>query len=174
MRLTNRQSQTRRAQHSRGGSAIVEFTLVAIPLLFLILFAFEFGRAIWSYHTLAGAVKIATRYMIVRGARCSEVSASCSPTVNDVAWRIRYAGRGLDPSAIKVTLQSGSKTHSCTPLTTCLGDSSPWPPPGDNAVGLPVLIEAAYDYQSALTFFWPGQSDAAFTLVASSRETIQF
>jgi hypothetical protein len=163
-----------RRRDRRSGSAIVEFTLVAIPLLFLICFTLEFGRAMWSFHTLAGAVKSGTRYAIVHGDRCAQVSAACQATVGDVTSKIRTAGFGLDTALLRITLKAGDATRICTPITSCTSDGSQWPPDGDNAVGLPLSIDAVYSFQSTLNSFWPGQSRAAFDLTASSQETIQF
>ncbi len=159
--------------HARKGSAMVEFTLVFIPLLFLICSTVEFGRAMWSYHTLAGSVKTGARYAIVHGARCFD-TGTCQASLGNVAETIRYAGRGLDPARMSVTLTSGDEVRTCSPLSSCIGDGSLWPPAGENAVGRPILIEASYSFESVLSSFWPGQSRASFDLIASSREVIQF
>jgi Flp pilus assembly protein TadG len=163
-----------RRSDSRRGSAIVEFTMVAIPLLLLICFTVEFGRAMWSFHTLAGAVKSGARYAIVHGDRCAKVSDACKASVGDVASQIRLGGFGLDQSRLEVTLTAGDVTRNCAPISSCSGDTSQWPPDGENAVGLPISVDAVYSFQSALYSFWPGQNRAEFDLTASSQEVIQF
>jgi Flp pilus assembly protein TadG len=46
-------------KHQGGkGSAIVEFTLVAIPLIFIQISIVEICRGMWDYHSLAQAVKV--------------------------------------------------------------------------------------------------------------------
>ena len=57
--------------HRRGGSSLIEFTLVGIPLIFVLLSTFEMARGMWLYHTLAYAARQGTRYAIVHGVNCS-------------------------------------------------------------------------------------------------------
>ena len=117
---------------------MVEFSLVFVPLLFLILGSFEFGRAVWTYHSLVSAVKRATRFAIVKGARCGQASSSCLASVADIGQRMRLEGLGLDPNDLDVTLVSKSQSLSCAPLASCMSSSTVWPPSPDNAVGLPL------------------------------------
>ena len=35
-----------------GGQSLVEFTLVGIPLIFVLISVFEISRGMWMYHTL--------------------------------------------------------------------------------------------------------------------------
>lgn len=160
--------------HGRRGAAIVEFTLVAIPLLFLICFTFEFGRAIWSFHTLAGAAKSGARYVIVHGDRCADADSACQVSVGDVALKIKTASFGLDPAQLNITLRASDATRNCAPVTACLSDTDAWPPNGNNAVGLPISVDANYSFQSAVRSLWPGQPVDLITLVSSSHEVIQF
>jgi hypothetical protein len=48
-----------RKQRQRG-SAMIEFTLVGIPMIFLLISIFEISRAMWNYHTLAFAIREGT------------------------------------------------------------------------------------------------------------------
>jgi Flp pilus assembly protein TadG len=52
---------TSRNPKERGGTSLVEFTLVGIPMIFLLISTFEVARGMWEYHTLAYAVKEGTR-----------------------------------------------------------------------------------------------------------------
>ena len=85
-----------RKQRQRG-SAMIEFTLVGIPMIFLLISIFEMSRAMWNYHTLAFAIREGTRYAVVHGSGCStDPRNSCQATVAQVAQRIQDAGIGLD------------------------------------------------------------------------------
>ncbi len=56
-----------RKSASRRGSSLVEFALVSFQLLLVIFAAFEFGRMILVYTTVASATRIGVRYAIVHG-----------------------------------------------------------------------------------------------------------
>ena len=49
------------------GETLVEFSLVFVVYLLLVLGLMEFGRLLWTQHTLAHATRQAARYAIVRG-----------------------------------------------------------------------------------------------------------
>lgn len=51
----------------RRGATMVEFSLGFIIFLIVLLGIMEFGRAVWTYTTVAHAAKQATRYAIIRG-----------------------------------------------------------------------------------------------------------
>ena len=44
----------------RTGSTLIEFTLVGIPLIFVLISTFEMARGMWNYQTLAYAVRAGT------------------------------------------------------------------------------------------------------------------
>ena len=159
------------------GSAILEFTLVAIPLIFILVSVAELGRGMWMYHTLAYAVKEGSRYAIVHGQNCAAASATCADTVQAVAQTVEKAGIGLDPAQVQISLVSASATQTCNPLKTCLTNNAQWPPYPDNAVGLPVTISGSVPFRSAISMFWPGHGSASTAPVnfgASSQEEIRF
>jgi len=163
----------------RKGNTMVEFTLVGIPMIFILISVFEMARGMWVYHTLAYAVKEGTRYAIVHGENCTVDPNDCEITVGDVVTRIRQAGTGLIPGELNLTLRSVAGDVPCNPITTCLGNTSMWPPGGSgaNSVGQPITIIGTYPFRSALAMFWPGSTPVAFTMVnfpASSTEEIQF
>ena len=106
----------------RRGNAIIEFTLVGIPLVFVLASSFEMARGMWTYHTLAYTIKEATRWSIVHGSDCFSGSQSCNHayTQNDVATVIRNAGIGLESGATQCEpdrerhdyqLQSAERMH---------------------------------------------------------------
>jgi Flp pilus assembly protein TadG len=174
-----------RNKPSRKGSSMIEFTLVGIPMMFLLISIVEMSRGMWMYDTLAHSIKGATRFVITKGQNCSTSPNACAVTVQQVAQRIRDAGVGLDPAQLTVTLTSSSRTIGPSTLQALLADTQYWPtaapgaasPDPGSAVGQPVTITASIPFRSGIAMFWPGGGGMNFTVVtlnATSRERIQF
>ena len=166
-----------RKQRQRG-SAMIEFTLVGIPMIFLLISIFEMSRAMWNYHTLAFAIREGTRYAVVHGSGCStDPRNSCQATVAQVAQRIQDAGIGLDASELTLTFTSSGNTIKCT-LNTCLGTATSWPEAPKNTPGSAIAINGSLPFQSALAMFWPGAGKGitlpTVYLTAGSADIIQF
>jgi hypothetical protein len=188
---------------SRRGNTVLEFTLVGIPLMFVLIGIFEISRGMWVYHTLAYAIKQGTRYAVVHSENCSVSPNSCSVTIGTVAALIRDAAVGMPPAGAKTSqLQltfcapPGSAAPTCVPgaaqtsscsginpctcyLQDCLGIPTTWPPTGANRVGLDDLeIVGIYPFTSAIALVWPGAHSVnnfpTFNLPASARERVQF
>lgn len=168
----------RRNGSRNRGSALIEFTLVGVPILFLLITTFEMSRAMWTYHTLAHAVRRGLRAAVVHGQNCGVNNNNCTWTVADVTRTIRQAGVGLDPQRLSVTLISDAGSLSCNPISSCSGNATVWPPNNANTPGRRVTIRAAYGFQSAMVLFWPGAGPMARTgtlnLPAESSQVIQF
>ena len=162
------------------GNAMLEFTLVGIPLIFVLISVFEMSRWMWNYHTMAYAVREGTRFAIVKGVNCTAGTNACGVTTGDVAARIQSAAVGLDPALLNVTFTAGGTASATQPLSQWLNDATAWPPAGLNATGITIQIKARYPFQSAIAMFWPGaasgpgQGFAILNLPASAQETIQF
>jgi hypothetical protein len=159
------------------GSAMLEFTLVGVPLIFILICTFELARAMWNYHTVAYAINEATRYAAVRGKGCTYTGNSCSVTVGTVARQIASFGIGLDSGTFNVTLTSGAGDVPCQPLSSCFNNATVWPPKGAADAGMDITIRGSYPFQSALTMFWPGKgalSVGALALPSTSRQVVQF
>jgi hypothetical protein len=166
----------------RQGNTMLEFTLVGIPLIFVLISVFEVARGMWIYDTLAYAVKEGTRYAILHGENCNVSPNACNITVGDVVGKIRDSGVGLLPSELNVTLLTASGVQTaCNPISTsCLTSTTRWPPSlaGDDQVGKLITIRATYQFNSALAMFWPGAGNGvrfgAVNLPASSTAAIRF
>jgi len=162
------------------GSSILEFTLVGIPSLFLLISIFEISRGMWAYHTLAKAVNVGARYASLHGQGCSTNGYRGGIAVQDVAGKIAAAAPGIPASTIAVTLTSAvSGPVTCNPLSTCLTDSTAWPPAAsnENAPGQEIVITGQFMFRSALAMVIPGSRPVSFSatnLSASSRQVIQF
>ena len=172
----------RRGPRERGGSTLIEFTLVGIPMIFVLISTFEMARGMWTYHTIAYAVKEGTRYASVHGVNCYLGSNSCGVTITNVATVMKTAGVGLLPTDLTVTFTSSagsSETHTLQYwIESGSGSWPPTSPSGTNSVGQPVTITAKYPFRSALAMFWPGaqahHGAGLFYLPASSTDLIQF
>lgn len=165
-------------KHYQRGSAMIEFTLVGIPMIFVLISTFEVSRAMWNYHTLAYAIREGTRYAVVHGSGCSsDPENSCQVSVGQVAQRIQNAGIGLDASQLNLTFVSSGTPITCT-LTACLGDQTVWPQAPQNTPGSTLAINGKLPFQSALALFWPGASNGmnfpTAYLTAGSSDIIQF
>lgn len=188
--MTNSTWGRHKIARSRG-NAVIEFTLVGIPIIFVLISIFEISRGMWVYHTLAYAAKSGTRYASVHGRNCEEEPNLCWTRVSDVARVIERAGTGLVTGEVTVRFSMGVDTTSditCT-LSNCLTNTSQWPndridnsaaPPtyfGGNNVGNPITISLTTPFRSALSFFWPGSRGLTFgtmMLSASSTDTMRF
>ncbi|MDP2996751.1 MAG: TadE/TadG family type IV pilus assembly protein, partial [Bryobacterales bacterium] len=170
-------------RHRRKGSAMIEFTLVGIPMIFVLVSIFEMSRAMWVYHTLAYAVKDAVRFAVVHGKSC-ETAGGQATTVQQIAERVQWAGVGLLPDVLNLSLTTASGTVNCFPLASCLaiagppatpGNTARWPPEPGNMRGDTLVATGTYPFRSALSMFWPGAGPGmtfgTFTLRANSRET---
>jgi Flp pilus assembly protein TadG len=175
---------------SRGNS-VIEFTLVGIPLLFLLISVFEMSRGMWMYHTLSTAVREGARFAAVRGNNCNMTPNNCAVTVRAISNRIASYAVGMVPTEMQnVRFVSQTRTITCPTLAACqaagsLGNNY-WPaaPPGatpdlggESNMGW-VEVTAQYRFASAIAMFWPGAgSGIGFRPVvfpASSREMIQY
>lgn len=168
----------RRRQGQRGNS-LIEFTLVGIPLIFVLISIFEIARGMWLYHTIEYAVTEGTRYAAVHGADCTLPGNNCRVTIGNIAGVIQYAGAGLVPAQLTLTFTPNKINGpiTCT-LQNCLASSTVWPPDSDNLPGMDVTISATYPFSSAIAMFWPGAGAGmtfpTFNIPATSRERIQF
>lgn len=167
----------RRKRGEHGGPTLVEFTLVGIPMIFLLISTFEISRAMWTYHTLAYGVKEGTRYAAVHGATCATAPNTCTVTVGQVAQQVQNATAGLLASQMNLTFVSVGGSFSCT-LSSCLTNNTVWPAAPGNAFGSNIEIDATYPFQSAIAMFWPGAGSGVSTMgtinfPASSQDTMK-
>lgn len=161
---------------------MIEFTLVGIPVLFVLISTFEMARGMWIYSTLAHAVREGSRFAIVHGRNCATLPHQCTVTVGDVATRIRNAGVGLETSQLMVTMRNSSGPNDLitvgpASLQSLLGNGTVFPSGAGGVPGNDVSITATYPFRSAIAMFWPGATGVNFTLVhlpASSRDKVQF
>lgn len=178
------------ARRTQRGQAMVEFTMVGIPIIFTLVSVFEISRGMWNYHTLAHAAKSGMRYTIVHGRNCdpalhpAPALNSCLVTVGNIAAVIKDAGVGLDLEQTTLTFRTLNPDGTvkgtvgpCT-LTACQGNTTQWPPnDGSNQKGSLIRIDAKTVFRSAIAMLWPGSSPVSVTVTnlgASSSDAMQF
>jgi hypothetical protein len=102
------------SDRGRRGQTMLEFTLVGIPLMFVLISIFEISRGMWTYHTMAFAVKDGVRFASVHGINCINTTGSggsdpnnCATTIAVIAQKIRDAGVIFDPTQTALTFFPG-------------------------------------------------------------------
>ena len=148
------------------GSAMLEFTLVGIPLIFVWIGIAQMSFGMWNYHALQYAVKTAGDYTSIHGAGCGSNGNSCSIQIKDVAAIIQSRAPGVGPTLTNLTFAAISPTDHSTTLSSvscrldaCLTDTTPWPLSGYNSQGQEFSISAYYQFQSAIAMVAPGQGN---------------
>ena len=171
-----------RKRRSRGAS-ILEFSMVGIGMIFVLLSFFEIARGMWTYQTMAYAVREGARYASVHGKDCAppySPSPGCQVTVSNIATVIRSAGPGIDANNTTVTLTPAAGSATTDTLANLIANytTTDWPPTAGYSPGQTVQITATYPFRTFLAMFWMGRrpvnDSQVFTLGASSTETIQF
>ena len=163
---------------NRRGATILEFTLIGIALIFVVISFFEMARGMWTYQTLAYAVREGTRYAVMHGKDCVSPN-TCQVTVGQIAGVIQSAGVGLDPNNTTVTLTPASGSATSDTITNLLTSTTTWPPSTAYAPGQNVTISAVYPFRTILAMFWAGagrpvRDSQTFHLGATSTEPIQY
>lgn len=126
----------------RGGG-IVEFAIAASVLLCLMIGIIETGRAIYVYHTVSNAARLASRWAEVRGAGCSAPLDHCNASVADIQNYVRSTVPILDSGSLQVT---SSWSTSTDPNVDC----SIGIPLGNNLQGHLVCVTVSYPFRFAV------------------------
>ena len=167
-----------RSASNQRGSSILEFTLVGIAMIFIIISFFEMARGMWTYQTLAYAVREGARYVTVHGKDCAAPN-TCQVTIGQITSVIKSAGVGLDPNATTLTFTPASGSATSDTITNLLASNTTWPPSAANGVGQNVKIAVNYPFRTVLAIFWVGDGrpindSQVFNLSASSTEPVQY
>lgn len=151
-------------RNKRRGSAILEFTLTGIPLMFIWISIMQMAIGMWQYHTLQYAVKVTGSYIAVHGSDCSSSGNTCSIQIQNAAQVLSNYLNGMPNSAVSVTFNALGTDHStvkstvsCT-LNNCLTNTTAWPPSGYNTPGTDIQVQAEYQFNSALSMVIPAPS----------------
>lgn len=137
---------------AQRGVSIAE-SAIALALALLIVFGImEFGRALYTYHAVANAARLGTRYAMVRGSDCA--AAGCPATEADIQSYVRGLTPLTDPSSMTVTTTWTGRDfegNACDSTT--------------HHAGCVVSITAAYAYDSMV----PLVPSMALTLRSTSK-----
>jgi Flp pilus assembly protein TadG len=168
-------------RNRRRGNAVIEFTLLGIPLLCVVISTFEIARGMWNYHTLAFAVKEGVRYAAVHGQDCAIPPNACTATISRISKVIASAGIGIPADSLTLTFTDANGSATTCSLQDCVSayDSAMWPPTTANAPGQDLRISGSYRFSSAILMVWPGarrtvSPPGVINLSAASGESIQY
>lgn len=157
-------------RNREAGNQALEFSIIGIPIIFLLFSIANMSLAMLTMHTIQEAVEQGGRYVVTRGSTCSSGSNSCSATVQQIAGVIATSAAGVNPAGLNVSLiPATGTTVTCNPVSTCLsscsggtcssGRTNTWPASGANSPGQDIIISADYNnLPSPIFMFWPGVS----------------
>ena len=142
------------------GSAMLEFVLTGVPMIFVWISIVQMAIDMWHYHTLQYAVKRTGMYIAHHGIGCASPN-TCSIQLKDAANVLKTNAIGIPATDTNVTFTmvkaDGSSITSVTcRLDSCVTNATAWPPAGDTAVNSDIKISADYLLKSALCMFGPG------------------
>lgn len=153
-----------RTRRRERGSAIIEFVLTGIPMIFVCISIVQMSIGMWHYHTLQYAVKATAAYIAHHGSGCDSPN-TCSIQIRDAANVLKTTAIGIPANELNVTFGSFKRDAigniiASTPvncrLDNCLTNATPWPPSGFKDPGSDIDIKADYIFKSALSMYAPG------------------
>lgn len=145
---------------AQRGTSMVEFAIVATAFLLVMFGIIEFGRVLYTYHTVSNAARIGSRWAMVRGGGCS-VLDHCGAASSDIQTYIQSVVPMVDSNTLTVT---GAWSSTTDPNAAC--DQST--PTGNNGTGHVVCVTVSYPFNFAI----PMVSQTALTLTSTSRMVI--
>ena len=161
----------------RKGQSLIEFSLIGIPLIFMITCVMTVAIDMWQYDNLVYSAQSTARYVAMHGRSCIQDATSCTLTVANVVSYFSSHALALDSSKANVTLQSASSSTVCNPLSSCAANTSQFPPASDNGVNFDVAVKVTYPVTNPIALFWPGSGtvrSSVFNLFGMSRQRIVF
>jgi Flp pilus assembly protein TadG len=176
------------------GNQTVEFTMLGIPLVFILFSIANMSFGMLTMHTMQEAVEQAARFAATRGSTCSSGTNTCTVTVQQIAGAVASLAAGVSASKLSVTLTPAADTGNaitCNPLTACLSSCSSgcsgsrttvWPTStnGDNSPGKDIIVSADCTVNAPIFMFWGGGSgsgsekEKSTSFHAYSRQRLMF
>ena len=142
---------------NQGGSAMLEFTMTGIPLMFIWISTVQMSLGMWNYHTMQYAIKQTGAYVATHGSSSGYCKAN-SCKVSDAAAIMAQYAVGIPASAINMTFTPVSSTDHTTTYTatSCTLDNCK-----TNTTAFPngyteFEIKAEYQFKNALGMIAPG------------------
>lgn len=164
----------------KRGSAMLEIMIAGIACVTLMISTVQLGLVMWNYHTLAYAVHETNRYVASHGRSCTTGGNACAITVGTIATMLKSKAVGVNASSVVMTLTSASGTVvTCNPLSSCLTDTTQWPPVPhlDNNPTKLITMTAKLTLNTAIVALWYGARGTRIgtvTLPATSQIPIVF
>lgn len=162
-----------RNRKSRSGNALIEFSLLGIPIILTSIAIVFVSIAMWQFHCLSYASESTATYASVHGATCTQNGNSCAITIGNMAAYFATQAIALSQSQVTVNFKDGSGTTTCNPLNSCTSNSQQFPAASYNSVGTDVTVTASYTLTNPLILLWPAAARTC-TVGATSRQRILF
>ncbi len=144
-----------RRKHQKG-SAILEFSLAGVPLLFIWISVIQMSIAMWSFHTLQYACKSGGAYVQLHGAT-DGYCASNTCQVGNAATAIANKLIGILPSQVTASFYTVSSSDHLTKtlvktcaLDACETDTTTFPNLATNGE---FAIQLEYQFKNGLSMF---------------------
>lgn len=160
-------SGARTMKHGQRGASMVEFAICASALLLIMFGILEFGRVLYTYHTVSNAARLASRWAMVRGSGCS-VLDHCNASQTDIQNYVSSIVPMVDVSSSTASGCSSaglcvqaSWSNSTDPSVDCAAG-------GTDAPGHLVCVTVSYPFNFAIPFV----SNSALTLSSTSKMVI--
>jgi Flp pilus assembly protein TadG len=146
------------------GTAVVEMAIVLALTLAILFGIIDFGRALYTYHTVADVAREGARWAMVRGATCSQAGEPyCPASAADIQTYVRSLPQTvLDPNQFTVDTTS-SDVWPGGP-STCLSSKYP----NLNGPTCPVVVRVSYPFRFVLPF----TGNIPITMISTSTMTI--
>lgn len=148
-------------KHNQRGASMVEFAISASALLLIMFGILEFGRVMYTYHTVSNAARLASRYAIVRGANCTLLDNCPDATSAQIQTWVQSQVPMVDSNSLSVT---ATWSTSNDPSTDC----SATDPAGNDTPGHLVCVTVSYPFNFAIPFV----SNTPLTLSSTSKMVI--
>jgi Flp pilus assembly protein TadG len=181
----------RRDRSKERGNQTLEFTLIGLPLVFMLFSIANMCFAMLTLHTMQEAVEQGARYVVTRGSTCSSGTNTCTATVQQIAGTIANSAAGISPSNLNVSLipATAGNTVTCNPLSSCLASCPsgcnasrtnvfPGSASSDNSPGKEIVVSADCSVASPIFMYWPGSGTGekmnSTSFHAYSRQRVMF
>lgn len=122
-----------------AGTALLEFSLAMVTILFLVFGIIDIGRALFAYDWVSDAARQATRFAMVRGQKCAGLSGGCPATSTDITNYVKGLATGVYPDQVTVTSE-------------CIGGDSASLPCEPTAGSVRVTVQYDFHFVSPLAF----------------------
>lgn len=139
-------------RHAQRGSSMVEFAIAALAMLMFVFGIMEFARLLYTYHTVATAARLGSRWAMVRGTACP--APSCPASSSTVSTYVKTAVPLLDTTQVTVST-AWANTAVCSAASK-------------EAPGCLVTVTVTYPFR----FLVPIVSSSTISLTSASQMVI--